>query len=242
MINNYNIDSKILPENTIEKLNEKLLYSTIMELHKYKEIIMWHKKLFPYQPYLDFFGIKKTNEKYVKAELEWYLSESLSVDFIEKYAKLWTQIKDKETGEVNSNYGWCVFSKDNFSQYENCKNKLISKKWTKQASMIYTRPSMWIDKDKGGRKDMMCTHYVHCFIRQEKLRYIVHQRSCDFVFGFFNDFFWHCYVYQRLFNDLKEHYSTLQIDNIDYVCDTYERHYELIYRINEKIKELGVFI
>jgi hypothetical protein len=57
------------------------------------------------------------NEEYVKRELEWYLSQSLNVNDIPgETPKIWHHVADKD-GFINSNYGWCIFSKENGNQY-----------------------------------------------------------------------------------------------------------------------------
>lgn len=220
--------------------NEVRLLDTIVSLNEDKEIIDWRVELDPSQPFLDF-GVRQTPVKYVEAELKWYYSESLSVEFIEKYAKIWSTIKSSE-GLVNSNYGWCIFSKANGSQYSNVLEKLIHNPQTKRACMIYTRPSMHEDSCYKGMKDFMCTNYVQTFIRDNRLIYIVHQRSCDFIYGFFNDFAWHCHVYMKLLNDLRlQGYSSLEVSDISYHCDTlhvYPRHYALLKDMTSIVKYL----
>ena len=42
-----------------------------------------------------------------------------------------------------------------------------------------------------------------------KLIYTIKQRSQDAIFGFFNDHYWHCKVYERLYNDLKKQVSKI---------------------------------
>lgn len=230
----------------LQGFNEKKLYKTILELNERKEIIAWKKELNPSQPKLNFFDIRKTSKDYVAKELKWYLSEDLDVSSIEKHARIWSQVKSTKN-KINSNYGWCIFSEENFNQYSECLFKLILDANTRQATMIYTRPSMYIDATKDDMKDFMCTNYVQVFIRDSKLQYIVHQRSCDFVYGFFNDFAWHCFVYRQLINDLyrleKFKYKVFP-DKITYICDSlhiYPRHYEVINSIADKIKSLGVY-
>lgn len=219
--------------------NEERLYPTVVELSKKKEIINWRCVLDSTQAFLNFFGIRKTNKEYVRSELEWYLSQSLSVEFIGEKASLWKKICDDE-GKINSNYGWCVLSKENGSQMTNALKALLSDKHTRRACMIYTRPSMHTDAVANGMQDFMCTNYVQLFIRGNRLFYTVHQRSCDFVYGFFNDFFWHCLQYRVVYEELKKTYRDLVKKDITYLCDSlhiYSRHYEMIDRIAQKIKE-----
>lgn len=218
--------------------NEKLLYSTIKHLHYEKEIIGWRLSLSPLQPILTFGHIRETSRFYVEKEIKWYLSKSLSTDDIRPYAKMWANVDDN-SNKCNSNYGWAIFSEDNGSQYENVLQKLTKKALTKRAQMIYTRPSMHTDAVKEGMNDFMCTAYVQCFIRNDTLVYIIHQRSCDFIYGFFNDFAWHCFVYMKLFRDLLKVYPSLKVGNITYLCDTlhiYERHYALMRSLSDYVE------
>ena len=52
----------------------------------------------------------KVDEDYVKRELDWYRSMSLNVNDIPGGPpKIWQQVADKN-GQINSNYGWCIWS------------------------------------------------------------------------------------------------------------------------------------
>lgn len=183
--------------------------------------------------------IRKPNEDYIKRELEWYLNESLNVNDIPgETPQIWKQVSDKD-GLINSNYGWCVFSNDNYNQYNEAKSKLLSDKNTRQAQMIYSRPSMQVDWNKNGMHDFMCTNHVNLHIREDKLIYTVFQRSCDAVFGYPNDLAWHKFVYNKLYNELLEHYKDLETTDIIYNCGSlhvYPRHQHLLTMdiLNEK--------
>lgn len=216
--------------------NEEILRPTILELSRKKEIICWRADLDPRQPYLDF-GFRKTPTSYVEKELEWYMSQDRSVSEIGKYASTWLSICDKD-GRVNSNYGWCIFSKENGSQYDEVVARLKARPTTKQGQIIYTRPSMHKDAFSNGMKDFICTAYTQHFIRDGRLIYVVHQRSCDFIYGFFNDFAWHCFVYEKMLSDLQAAHSSLAYGPLVYLCDTihiYPKHYELINKIAKEI-------
>lgn len=194
--------------------------------------VLSHKiVLNPMQPYLSFPG-RKTSEDYVKAELDWYYSMDLSVDFIGQKAKIWNAIaSDKKI--VNSNYGWCIFSEDNGYQYDNCFRELIKNPESRRAIMIYTRPTMHVDYCKDGMNDFICTNTVQCFIRNNKLIYTVNMRSNDAIFGFCNDFVWHCHVYEKLLSDIQKVYPEVEAseDGIHWIAASfhvYERHFEML--------------
>jgi thymidylate synthase len=203
---------------------------------KLVEILNMTAELNPSQPYFNYPG-KKTSEEYVKAELDWYNSLDLSVDFIGQKAKIWTQICS-EDNLVNSNYGWCIFSIENGEQYKNCFVELIKNPASRRAIMIYTRPSMHVDYCRNGMNDFICTNTVQCFIRDNKLKYIVNMRSNDAIFGFFNDFVWHCHVYMKLLEDIRKVYPEVtSCDNGIYwnaaSFHVYERHFEMLDKICE---------
>jgi thymidylate synthase len=190
----------------------------------------------PLQSVLDF-KVKKTNEEYCKKELDWYLSQDLNVYPQMQDIQIWKQVADKG-GYINSNYGWCIFHHDNYNQYDNCLNTLKRDKNTRQALMIYTRPSIHYDWNENGAHDFICTVNVQCFIRNNKLIYLVNQRSCDAIFGFFNDFYWHCFVYNKLYLELKQICTDLQQGNIDFYIGSfhvYERHFNLLREIYEQM-------
>lgn len=147
---------------------------------KIVELICEKIELNPFQPILDF-SVRKTNVEYCKKELEWYLSQDLSVKKIGKNAKMWFQVCSRKK-KVNSNYGWCVFSKKNYNQYDNCLRELINNKDTRRAAIIYNRPSMWRDYKQHGMNDFICTFYSQFFIRDNKLICIHSMRSNDFFF------------------------------------------------------------
>lgn len=185
--------------------------------------------------------VREPNYDYAKREIEWYESQSLNVNDIPGGAPtIWKQVATS-LGYINSNYGWCIFGEDNGKQYEHCLKSLLKDHTTRQAVMIYTRPQMQNDWNKNEMHDFMCTHYVHCFLNEVQhpennvevyeLKYIVYQRSCDAVFGFNNDFQWHKYVYDKLYNDLIEAGIPMSENKpfIEYNCGSlhvYDRHFK----------------
>lgn len=109
----------------------------------------------------------EVNWDYVQREEGWYNSMSLSVNDIPGGApQIWKAVADKN-GLINSNYGWCIYSPDNgFNaaehgelecQYTRTFAELKKNPESRRAMMIYTRPSMWLDYNKDGRSDFMCT-------------------------------------------------------------------------------------
>ena len=110
-----------------------------------------------------------------------------------------------------------IWSKENGSQYQNCLWQLINDPVTREATMIYNRPSMHVDATANHKHDFCCTYAVQCFLNPiniEKtkentydlpcyaLNYIVYMRSNDAIFGFDNGVLWHMHVQKKLCTDL----------------------------------------
>ena len=143
------------------------------------------------------------NEDYVKRELDWYRSMSLYVSDIPGGApKIWQQVACKN-GRINSNYGWCIWSKENGNQYDNVVAELKKNPDSRRAVMIYTRPNMWNDYNENGRSDFMCTNAVQYVLRNGKLNAIVQMRSNDAWAGYRNDFAWQKYVLNCVAEDIN---------------------------------------
>jgi thymidylate synthase len=166
------------------------------------------------------------NYDYVMREIEWYKSQSLNVNDIPGGPpSIWQQVADAG-GYVNSNYGWCVYSKENRLQYSSCLNELKNNPFSRRAIMIYTRPSMQYDYNLNGRSDFMCTNSVQYLIRENKLHAVVQMRSNDVVYGYKNDFAWQETVLNELSSDLG-----LDMGYIHWNVGSlhvYERHFDLV--------------
>ena len=185
------------------------------------------------EPYI----LRETNLDYAQREIEWYESQSLNVyDIPGKVPLIWKQVADKD-GFINSNYGWVIFSKENFDQYKNCIRELKRNPDSRRAIMIYNRPSMHYEYNKNGMSDFICTMYNQFFIRNNVLISHYVMRSNDSITGFQNDFYWNLYVQNKVFDELKETYPELKKGPIIWTASSlhvYERHFKHIERfINE---------
>ena len=173
----------------------------------------------------------KPSDKYIKKELDWYLSKERNVKGLEPdIPEIWQEISSPE-GKINSNYGWCIFSDENHNQYKGAVQSLVNDKNSRQAVMIYTRPSMHSDSVREGMKDFICTNNVQLLIRNQRLEYHVSMRSNDVVFGYNNDYAWHAFVYQKVFLELREKYRNIHKAHIRWHASSlhiYERHYGLV--------------
>jgi thymidylate synthase len=179
----------------------------------------------------------EVNWDYVRREEEWYNSQSLNVNDIPGGAPaVWKAVADKTTGEINSNYGWCIYSPENgFNatehgelecQYTRAFAELKQNPESRRAIMIYTRPSMWLDYNKGGRSDFMCTNAVQYMIRDGALHAVVQMRSNDAIFGYKNDRAWQQHVLENLAVDLSIPPGNLYW-NVGSL-HIYSRHYYLV--------------
>lgn len=140
----------------------------------------------------------EVNHDWNKRELAWYKTHSLNVnDIPAPIPKIWQQVADPD-GRINSNYGWCIWSKENYNQYHKVVFELQSNPFSRRAQMIYTRPSIWLEYNKNGMSDFICTTAVQYLIRDKKLVAYVTMRSNDAVFGYKGDFAWQTHIHKLL--------------------------------------------
>lgn len=173
----------------------------------------------------------KINQDYINREISWYESQSLNVNDIPgDIPKIWQRVATDE-GFINSNYGWCIWSPDNYNQYDNVLQELSSNQTSRRGQMIYTRPDMWIDFNYNGKSDFICTTAAQYFIRHNKLVAYVTMRSNDAWAGYRNDLAWHKYVQHKLYDDLRKTYPTLEKGDIIWNAGSlhiYERQFYLL--------------
>ncbi len=141
------------------------------------------------------------SSQYSNDEHEWYMSQSLDVRDLRNTPKIWRDIASTNH-KINSNYGYLVFSKENGYQYSNVLNSLQKDLYTRQAIMIYTRPSMHVDSKIDGMYDFTCTSTVQYLVRNNKLNVIVNMRSSDFIFGMRYDSIWQKFIQEKIAKEL----------------------------------------
>ena len=170
------------------------------------------------------FGIP--NVDYINREIQWYENCSTNIkDIPGDIPKIWSQIADRD-GEINSNYGFLIYSDEYHNQYNQVASELLHNRLSRRAVMIYTRPEIWNQYDLNGRNDFICTNTVQYFIRNDMLHVSVQMRSNDAVYGYKNDYAWQRHVQKRLCNDLN-----VKIGKIYWTVGSlhvYERHFHLI--------------
>lgn len=208
------------------------------------ELIAQRFTLDPKKPILEFGDIRKTQISYCKHELEWYLSQDLHIKKIGKYAKIWRDVAASD-GTVNSNYGWAIFSDENYNQFDHCLNELRENPESRRGVMIYNRPKMWYDYNRDGMSDFMCTFATQHMIRDygygPRLVSIVNMRSNDLIYGFFNDFYWQCWVHSYLLTKLQntpnnKFLSDLKSGKMIWIANSlhvYERHFDMVKKMSD---------
>lgn len=139
--------------------------------------------------------IRKMPMRYAVGELAWYLSGSNKVKDISRFAKKWADISDD--GETNNSaYGWRIFSKFGFDQWEYVKNLLKRDPLSRQA-VIHIK-----DASNQPTKDVPCTVYLQFLLRDEKLNLSVHMRSNDIWMGVPYDMFSFCFLQMKMAMEL----------------------------------------
>lgn len=171
----------------------------------------------------------KPNQDYINAEIEWYDSQSTNINDIyqgEKEPPQAWKMTANEHGEINSNYGHLIWSDIYHNQYEQALNELEENPDSRRASMIYTRPSIWMEYNDQFKNDFICTNSVTYYVRDMELHAVVQMRSNDVIFGYRNDYAWQKHVLGLLAWDL--HYGEgnihWQVQNLH----VYERHFDLV--------------
>jgi thymidylate synthase len=168
----------------------------------------------------------RPNDDYIRREINWYKKMSLNVNDIEEpIPEIWKAVASPD-GRINSNYGWCIWHYDNYFQYSNVYRELSKNPYSRRATMIYTRPSMWYDYVEDGMSDFMCTNAVTYLFRNGRLHAFVQMRSNDAVYGYKNDVAWQKYVLKCLAEDLN-----IDVGNVHWNATSlhvYQRHFDLV--------------
>ena len=168
------------------------------------------------------------NQEYIDAEIAWYESQSTNIYdiFIDKDPPKAWQMTANRHGEINSNYGHLIFSDKYNNQFEQVVNELRKNKDSRRASMIYTRPSIWLEYNDQNKNDYICTNSLTYYIRDNELHCVVQMRSNDVIFGYRNDYAWQEYVLCTLADELGVDDGEIywQVQNLH----VYERHFDLV--------------
>lgn len=175
----------------------------------------------------------KPDEDYIKREIEWYLSQSLSVnEFPGGAPKIWKAVAS-EHGSINSNYGYLIFNEENYLQYDSALEELLKNHASRRASMIYTRPQMHWNCNQYGMSDFVCTNVVQYFIRNNHMHAVVQMRSNDAIFGYKNDYAWQRFILEKITTDynMQSQFSKVIPGTITWQVASlhiYEKHFYLL--------------
>lgn len=172
------------------------------------------------------FGVP--NQDYIDAELAWYESQSTNINdiYIDKDPPKAWQMSANRHGEINSNYGHLIFSDKYHNQFEQVVDELRRNRDSRRASMVYQRPSIWVEYNDNCKNDFICTNAVTYYIRDDVLHSVVQMRSNDVIFGYRNDYAWQEYVLYALADELGVDTGQMhwQVQNLH----VYERHFDLV--------------
>lgn len=120
--------------------------------------------------------------RYAVGELLWYLSGSRDTRDIALFSEKWKELSDDGI-YANSAYGYRIFTKFHFDQWEHVKTLLRNDPNSRQA-VIHIK-----DADNSKTKDTPCTISLQFLIRDNKLHMTVYMRSNDIWIGFPYDVF-----------------------------------------------------
>ena len=169
-----------------------------------------HLMMNPFDPYLT----NIVDEDLIEKRLEWHLGCS---------SESWKEFDEKASkdgkNELNSNYGILTGGDSNFNQYYYCFNKLCFDKNSKNALIIYNRPSIQVECCEKGKDDFIKINYSHFFIEDNKLDMVHSQSECDYKKDLPYDFAWAANLYQSMFKKLKVKYPQLKEGDIHYNID-----------------------
>ena len=173
----------------------------------------------------------RPNFDYINREIAWYESMSLNIyDIPGRTPRIWQDVASSKN-QINSNYGYLMYSRGNGSQFYNVVETLATDPGGRRATAIYTRPSMHSDWNQDGMSDFICTNAVQYLIRDGKLNVVVQMRSNDAVFGFRNDLAWQKFMQNKIIGALAD--QAMHVEPGDIIWNAaslhiYERHFWLL--------------
>lgn len=174
------------------------------------------------------FGVPNIN--YINAEIDWYLGQSTNIYDIypegeKEPPQAWVATANPH-GEINSNYGYLIFDDKFYNQYDRVADELTNNPDSRRGTMVYNRPSIWVEFNDNMKNDFICTNAVTYYIRDGLLHATVQMRSNDVVFGYKNDYAWQKYIQKQLAKDLDVVPGQIiwQVQNLH----VYDRHFSLV--------------
>lgn len=166
--------------------------------------------------------IRKMPMRYAVGELLWYLSGSNQTEDIAQFSKVWERLSDDGV-TANSAYGYRIFHKFGFDQWDYVKGLLSRDPLSRQAVIHIKDPSNTLSKD------VPCTVALQFFIRSDengdsRLHLTVYMRSNDVWMGVPYDMFSFCCLQMKMAMELGVKVGTYT--HIAGSLHLYERDYE----------------
>lgn len=196
---------------------KELVFSTI-EIENPKNCIVRNKH-------------RKLSREYIEKEIDWYLAGTKSIDLIKDHAKTWSQIAD-EKGEVNSAYGWQIFTQETpmgRSQFDFVCEKILCDESTRQAVININQLT-----HKYPTKDFPCTLSLQLIVRNGKLHMLCNMRSSDLIWGLCNDVPFFVYIQTMICETLNKAGLDLELGSYCQATASlhvYERFFKMIDRV-----------
>lgn len=172
---------------------------------------------------------RSSQEKYIAAELLFYFSGSNQLNWINKFAKFWNQVANKDW-TVNSAYGKLIFVDQNkfgITEYQWALGRLLEDKDTRQSLMHFNKP----EHQDPSTKDFVCTKDAVFSIRDNKLSLTLSMRSNDAIWGTPTDVAFFTVLQQQMLRHVQTKYPEVTLGSYTHVVNSlhvYNRHYELL--------------
>ena len=161
-------------------------------------------------------------------EFCWHLSGSRKLDFIQHYAKRWSDFSDDGSTIRGSCYGNKIFSnhKEQHNQWQKLIKLLKTDPYSRRAVLNLLDNKVCLSANS---KDVPCTSTIQFLIRRNKLHAVVNMRSNDAIWGLPYDVFLFTMIQETLASELEIELGTYT--HIAGSMHIYERHLELANKI-----------
>lgn len=175
-----------------------------------------------YHPYMTY-KCRNYSVDYLKAEFRWYLNADPYDDSIEKHAKMWARIKQKD-GYYFSNYGVYWFGDPQYG-FKWVTEQLKRDPQSRRAVIPMLNAGHLFPENN----DVVCTECISFRIRDDRLNMSVNMRSSDFILGYSYDLPAFCWLWKMVACELG-----IPIGRYMHKSDSlhvYERHWGMLEEI-----------